>query len=294
MKWSTRMDYIIITDSGSDLPEEFAAKEELAFFPLSFSIGEREYSNEGDDRLTPEEFYAQVRAGSMPRTSQVNPELAEQRLEAYLKQEISVLYVSFSSALSGSCQTVKMIAEGLNEKYTAAKVVVVDSLCASLGQGLLISMALDLKREGKGIDEVAEWLEEHKLHLCHYFTVNDLFHLHRGGRVSKTAAVFGSLLGVKPVLHVDDQGRLIPVAKVRGRRQSLDALVDKMKEHVGSFKNQVVFISHGDCIDDANYVRDRVEKEFGIHNIMVGFIGPVIGSHSGPGTVALFFLGETR
>lgn len=288
------MDYIIITDSGSDLPEEFAAKEELAFFPLSFSIGEREYSNEGDDRLTPEEFYAQVRAGSMPRTSQVNPELAEQRLEAYLKQEISVLYVSFSSALSGSYQTVKMIAEGLNEKYTAAKVVVVDSLCASLGQGLLISMALDLKREGKGIDEVAEWLEEHKLHLCHYFTVNDLFHLHRGGRVSKTAAVFGSLLGVKPVLHVDDQGRLIPVAKVRGRRQSLDALVDKMKEHVGSFKNQVVFISHGDCIDDANYVRDRVEKEFGIHNIMVGFIGPVIGSHSGPGTVALFFLGETR
>lgn len=288
------MAYIIVTDSGSDLTRQFAAAEELAFLPLSFTVGEKEYSNEGDDCLAPAEFYAQVRAGSMPRTAQVNPELAEQRLETYLKQGISVLYLSFSSALSGSYQTVVMVADGLNEKYPNAKIIVVDTLCASLGQGLLVSMALDLKRGGKTIEEVAEWLEENKLHLCHYFTVDDLFHLHRGGRVSKTAAVFGSLLGVKPVLHVDDQGRLIPVSKVRGRRQSLDALVDRMKKHVGRFENKTVFISHGDCIDDANYVRDKVKKEFGIQNIMVDFIGPVIGSHSGPGTVALFFLGETR
>lgn len=288
------MGYIIFTDSGSDLTEQFASKEDLAFLPLSFTVDDKEYANEGNDKLSPQEFYAQVRNGAMPRTAQVNPELAEKRFSEYLEKGVSILHISFSSALSGSCQTTKMIADRLNERYAEAKVVVVDSLCASLGQGLLVSFALNMKREGKTLEEVADWLETNKLHLCHYFTVNDLFYLHRGGRVSKTAAVFGSLLGVKPVLHVDDEGRLIPIAKVRGRRQSLDALVDKMKEHIGNFQNKLVYISHGDCIEDANYVCERVKKELGVRDVMVDFIGPVIGSHSGPGTVALFFLGETR
>ena len=190
----------------------------------------------------------------------------------------------------------RIAAQELMEEYPEITIRVVDSLCASMGEGLLLYYAVKMKEEGKSMQEVGDFLEENKLYLCHVFTVDDLFHLHRGGRVSKLSAIVGTMAGIKPMLHVDDEGHLILLSKVRGRKKALAELVRMMDERIGSWKdkNQTIFISHGDCIDDANYVRDRVEKEFGIHNIMVGFIGPVIGSHSGPGTVALFFLGETR
>ena len=170
----------------------------------------------------------------------------------------------------------------------------IDSLCASLGEGLLVHKAVSLRDKGTSIEETVQWLEENKLHLCHNFTVNDLFHLHRGGRVSKTTAILGTLVNVKPILHVDDEGHLIPLSNVRGRKKSLHALVDRMAEQITGYENDIVFISHGDSYEDAQYVANLVKERFGIENILINYVSPTIGAHSGPGTIALFFMGEKR
>ena len=290
------MEYVITTDTTCDMSQDFLDKNGVEVLAMPYTVDGITYTGLGDDRLSPEEFYQKLRAGSMPQTAQVNPDQAATLFETYLNKGISVLHIAFSSALSGSYQSAVIAAEDLNERYRDqdVKVVVVDSKCASMGEGLFVFYAVKLKQEGKSFEEVRKWLEDHKLNVCHNFTVNDLFHLHRGGRVSKTAAVFGSMLGVKPVLHVDDEGRLIPIQKVRGRKQSLFMLVDNMEKLVGSMKNETVFISHGDCLQDAELVADEVKKRFGVKDIKIGIIGPVIGTHSGAGTVALFFLGEHR
>ena len=289
-------EYVIITDPCCDLPEDYLTQNGLVLLPMPYTIESKTYTGEGNDRLTPKDFYAKMRAGNMPITAQVTPEKAMVVFEGYLKQGIDVLCIAFSSALSGTYNSERLAAQELSEKYPDSKVYVVDSLCASLGEGLLIDYAVRMKLEGNDIDTVRDWLEENKGYICHNFTVDDLFHLHRGGRVSKAAAIFGSMLNVKPVLHVDDEGRLIPIAKVRGRKQSLNALVDNMEKQLGKFrgKNPRVFISHGDCEADAQYVADRVKERCGVESFLIKYIGPIIGAHSGPGTVALFFLGEER
>ena len=182
------------------------------------------------------------------------------------------------------------------EENKDCKIIVVDTLAASLGEGLLVHKAVELRKAGKSLEETAKWVEENKLHLVHAFTVDDLFHLHRGGRVSKATAIVGSMINIKPILHVDNEGHLIALSKSRGRKKSLHALVDYMEEKIGSYANQndVIFISHGDCIEDANLVKEEVEKRFGIKKFLINEVGPTIGAHSGPGTVALFFLGESR
>lgn len=288
------MKYVITTDTTCDMSQRYFDENNVGVLALSYTIDGITYAGEGENQLSPAEFYQKLRNGSMPQTAQVNPEQAKKMFASYLERGINVLHLSFSSALSGSYQSTVIAADDLNGMYGDAKVVTIDSRCASMGEGLLLYYAVELKKEGKSFDEVAEWVEGHKLNICHNFTVNDLFHLHRGGRVSKTSAVFGAMLGVKPVLHVDDEGRLIPIQKVRGRKQSLLALVDNMEKCMGNMKNDIVFISHGDCIDDAEFVAGEVKKRFGIKKIKIGFIGPVIGTHSGAGTVALFFLGEHR
>lgn len=287
------MGFIITTDTTCDLPEGFAAQDELALLYMQYTLDGVTYDGK-TSKLPPEEFYAAMRRGSMPQTAQINPAQATECFEGYLKSGISVLHISFSSALSGSCGNCKMAAAELNEKYRDSKVIVVDSLAASMGEGLLVYYALEMKRAGKSMEEIAQWLEDNKLHLCHFFTVNDLFHLHRGGRVSKAAAIVGTALGIKPVLHVDNEGRLVPIGKVRGRKQALTALVDNMGNTLGEMENEVVFISHGDCLEDAEYVKQLVSERFGIKRFLLYYIGPVVGTHSGPGTVALFFLGENR
>lgn len=288
------MAYVITTDTTCDMPREFLEKNQINTLSLSYTIDDKTYTGIGDDKLAPKEFYDRLRGGSMPQTAQANPDQAAALFKKYLEQGISVLHIAFSSALSGSYQSTVIAADELNGNYGDAKVVTIDSRCASMGEGLFVYYAAQLKQEGKSFDEAAEWLEAHKLNICHNFTVDDLFHLHRGGRVSKTAAVFGSMLGVKPVLHVDNEGRLIPIQKVRGRKQSLAALVDNMEKLRGSHKNEVVFISHGDCLEDAQFVADEVKKRFGIQDVWIDFVGPVIGTHSGAGTVALFFMGDHR
>ena len=240
------------------------------------------------------EFYDKLRNGERATTSAVNVSEFTAVMEGKLKEGLDILFIGFSSGLSTTYQSGAIACDELREKYPERKLIAIDSLCASLGEGLLLYLAAKKQQSGASIDEVADYVRETIPHLCHWFTVNDLMFLKRGGRVSATAALVGTLLGVKPVLHVDDEGHLIPVSKVRGRRQSLDALVQKMEETAIQPADQTVFISHGDCLADAEYVAKRVREKFGVKNIYINFVGPVIGAHSGPGTVALFFIGEHR
>ena len=288
--------YVIMTDTTADLPESYIQEHQLAILSLSYTIEGKTYDRENP--LDVREFYAKMRDGSMPTTSQVNPEQAKAAFTACLKEGKDVLYIAFSSGLSGTCGSGMVAAQEIQEEgeYPERKIVVIDSLSASLGEGLLVHKAVMLKEAGKSMEEVADWVENNKLHLCHNFTVDDLFHLHRGGRVSKATAILGTMINIKPVLHVDDEGHLIAIGKVRGRKKSLSALVDRMAEQIKGYEDQndVVFISHGDCMEDAEYVKKLVQERFGIEKFIINHVGPTIGAHSGPGTVALFFMGNPR
>lgn len=286
--------YIIMTDNTADLPESYIQEHGLEVLTLSYTLEGQTYDRENP--LDTAEFYAKMRSGSMPTTAQANPAQAKRVFCEALDKGYDVLYLAFSSGLSGTYGSGKIAAEEIEEDgtYPNQKVVVIDTLCASLGEGLLVHKAVQLKDAGKSLDEVAAWVEANKLHLCHNFTVDDLFHLHRGGRVSKATAIVGTIVNIKPILHVDDEGHLIAIGKVRGRKKSLSALVDRMAEQMKGYDNDVVFISHGDCIEDAEYVAKLVRERFGIQDILINYVGPTIGSHSGPGTMALFFMGNPR
>lgn len=286
--------YVIMTDTNADLPEEYIREHGLEVLSLSYMIDGETYDR--NHPLEVGEFYKRMRNGSMPTTSQVNPDQAKKAFTACLKQGKDVLYIAFSSALSGTYNSGRIAAEEIKEEglFPDRKLVVLDSLSASLGQGLLVHKAVQLKEAGKSLEETVSWVEENKLNLCHIFTVDDLFHLHRGGRVSKATAVLGTMINIKPILHVDEEGRLTPIGKVRGRRKSLSALADRMGEQIKGFENPEVFISHGDCLEDAEYVEKLVRERFGVENFVINHVGPTIGAHSGPGTMALFFMGNQR
>ncbi len=288
-------DYILLTDSTADLPQSIVEELDISVIPLLFELDGKSYHNYPDNHeLSAELFYSRLREGKNSVTSQINSATFQEVFSPFLEQGKDILYLSFSSGLSGTYQSSRLAIEELQEQYPDAAIRTIDTLCASMGEGLLVYLAAVMKKEGKSLHEVADWLEANKLHLCHWFTVDDLIFLKRGGRVSAAAAVVGTMLGIKPVLHVDNEGHLIPRQKVRGRKASLDALVEQMEQTAIEPAKQTVFISHGDCLADAEYVAEQVRKKFGTKNIHINFIGPVIGSHSGPGTVALFFLGTQR
>lgn len=289
-------DYKIITDTTADLPEGYIAGNELGIMKLSYIFGEEIYSGETDVELTEKQFYDRVRSGEMPTTSQVNPDQAKNVIESYLNESKNILVISFSSGLSGTVNSVRIAAEQIMEEQPDANIIVIDSLAASMGEGLLVHYAIANRDAGMSMEENAKWVEDHKLNIVHAFTPDDLFHLYRGGRVTKGAAVVGSLVNIKPILHVDNEGHLIKLSTVRGRKKSLKSLVDYMDLHMGSYrdKNDIIFISHSDCEADAQYVADEIKERFGISSFMINYIGPTIGSHTGCGTVALFFLGDER
>ena len=267
----------------------------MEVLPLSFTMRNKTYRNWPDNReIDPKDFYRQLREGEMATTSAVNVSDFTETIEPHLKEGRDVLVVAFSSGLSATCHSAQIAAQELSEQYPERKVYVVDSLCASLGQGLLVWYAARMKNEGRGIGAVRDWLEENKLHLCHWFTVDDLHFLKRGGRISSATAVLGTMLSIKPVMHVDDEGHLTKVGTARGRNASLKALVGHMAETAIDPAGQTVFISHGDCEGDANRVAEDVKRRFGVQTVVLNNVGPVIGAHSGPGTVALFFLGRHR
>ena len=287
--------YRIITDSTTDLAPEMIRELGVQVIPLCYLMEGNTYHNiPGGGEMDEPAFYNKLRAGVMSTTTQVNSEEFIAVFTPILGAGDDILYIAFSSGLSGTCQSAHLAKKELEQKFPGRRVEVFDSLCASMGEGLLVYHAAMRKKAGASLDEVLAWLKENVLHLCHWFTVDDLNHLKRGGRVSTATALVGTMLGIKPVLHVDDEGHLIPVSKVRGRKQSLDALVKKMEETAIDPQDQVIFISHGDCLEDAQYVAQQVRTKLGVKEIFINYIGPVIGAHSGPGTVALFFLGSSR
>ena len=288
-------EYVLITDSSADLSQEMVQELGVTVLPLSFTIQGKTYRNYPDNReMDLPLFYDMLRAGELATTSAVNVAEYTQAVEPILQEKKDVLILAFSSGLSSTYQASVLAAEELREKYPDRKIYTVDTLCASMGQGLLVYLAAQEQRKGRSIEEVRDWAESTKLHLCHQFTVDDLHFLKRGGRISATTAVVGSMLQIKPVLHVDNEGHLINIGKARGRQASLKALVDKMEKTVTEEGRKTVFISHGDCRKDAVTVADMVRERFGTQDIRINYVGPVIGAHSGPGTLALFYLGTER
>ncbi len=287
--------YVLATDSCCDLPYELVKELNLEVIPLSVEIKGKVYHNYPDERyIKTKDFYEMMREKEVATTSLINVGEFLVFFEPFLKKGKDILYVGFSSALSGTVQSARIAAEELKLTYPDRKIMVVDSLSASMGQGLLVWYVAKRVKAGKPIEEVEAWVENNRLELCHLFTVDDLGTLRRGGRLSGTAALLGSLLKVKPVLHVSDEGKLIPVKKARGRKTSLQVIVDLMKEKIKDPESQTVFISHGDDLEDANYIKGLISEQLGVKEFVIGQIGPVIGAHSGPGTIAVFFLGNPR
>lgn len=287
-------DFIVTVNSTVDLPYEWLQERNIPIVPLSYTMDGATYEDYSKESLTSKKFFENLRAGIMATTSQVNPEGAKDILEPFVKEGKDILHLAFSSGLSGTCNSMRIAAEELREEYPEAKIIVIDTLCACMGEGLLLYYTLKKKEEGLNIEEVAEWVEENKLHVCHDVTVDDLNHLYRGGRISRATAVVGSMVKIKPIIHMDEEGRLQVVGKERGRKKSLNHIVDMAVEQSQEWKNDLIMITHGDCIEDAEYVAERVREKMGVNEIIINNIGSVIGSHTGPGVVAVFCMGNKR
>ena len=285
--------YVILTDSGTDFTKEMI--EELDVELLDLWVTRENEEPVPNSSLDLSEFYAFLREKKSASTAAVNIDSFIEIMTPILEAGKDILYLGFSSGLSSTYASGKVAADELMEKYPDRKIYTVDTLAASLGQGLLVYLAAKRRLAGESIEAVRDFVENNKLNLCHWFTIDDLFFLKRGGRVSGATAVVGTMLGIKPVMHVDNEGHLINVAKARGRRAAVDALFDKAKNTmIGERANSSVFISHGDCIEDAEYLAERIKNEIGVKEVRIAYVGSVIGSHSGPGTLALFFLGSER
>ena len=288
-------EFVLLTDSSADLSQEMVQELGVTVLPLSFTIQGKTYRDHPDGReMNLSLFYDMLRAGELATTSALNVAEYTQEMEPILQAGKDTPPPALPSGLSRTYQASVLAAEELREKYPDRKIYTVDTLCASLGQGLLVYLAVQEQRKGRSIEEVRDWAESTKLNLCHQFTVDDLHFLKRGGRISATTAMVGSMLQIKPVLHVDNEGHLINIGKARGRQASLKALVDKMEKTVTEEGKKTVFISHGDCRKDAVTVADMVRERFGTQDVRINYVGPVIGAHSGPGTLALFYLGTER
>ncbi len=286
------MAYKIITDSCCDFPQQMYQKLNLTAVPLTVEFRSQVFDDKNDDSL--KQLYDGLRKGEAATTSAVNPDRWASAMEGALNQGEDVLALAFSSGLSGTYQSAVIAAEELRAKYPERTIAVIDTLSASMGQGMLVYLACQKRDEGLDLAELADWVEETKLHICHWFTVDDLMYLKRGGRISAATAVMGTVLQIKPVLHMDNAGHLINMAKARGRKAALNALAMKLKELGEGFDNRTVFLSHGDCIEDAKYLESLLKEQYGVQEVVMSYVGSVIGSHSGPGTVALFFLGKER
>ena len=284
--------YVITVNSTVDLPKEWLEERNIPVMALRYTIDGETY--EDMSGLSHKEFFQKLREGKMAVTTQMNPEEAKEKFEPILKAGNDILHLGFSSGLSGTYNSMRIAAEELAEEYPERKIIVIDTLCACLGEGLLLYYALKRKEEGMTIDELAQWVEENKLHVCHNVTVDDLNHLQRGGRVSKTAAILGTMVQIKPIIHMDNQGCLQVIGKERGRKKSIHKLVVMALKQYEGYENDLVMITHGDCLEDAEYLAGLVREKMGIQDILINNIGTVIGSHTGPGVLALFCMGNER
>ena len=289
-------EYVLMTDSCCDLPDQMAKDLQLEVLPLTMHMDGQDYPNTLDGAaISNEEFYRRIRAGKMATTSAVNVGQFEDAMSAILEQGKDILCISFSSALSTTYQSACIAAESVQAKYPEGHIRVIDSLSASLGQGLLMYLTAHKKlEENLTLDQLGDWVEENKLHVCHWFTVDDLNHLKRGGRVSAATALFGTMLSIKPVMYTSPEGKLIPMGKARGMKAALTELVNTMDKLAIRPIREPVFICHADCPDSVDYVKGLLYERFGITDVRADYIGPVIGSHTGCGTLGLFFMGTER
>ena len=287
------MGYQIITDSGCDFTQQMYIQWNVHCVGLTVTYNGESHSNFSDDAAI-KDFYDQLRSGVMATTAAANPEEWAQVMEPQLQKGEDLLVMTFSSALSTTCQSAHIAAAELGEKYPQRTIRVVDTLAAALGQGLLVWYTCRKRDEGLSLDELTAWVEENKLHLCHWVTVDDLSHLKRGGRISATSAMVGTMLNVKPIIHMDDEGRLINTAKVRGRKAAMEYIAAKLGETGVGYNNETVFIAHGDCPADAAALEKLVKEKYGVKEVITGYVGPVIGAHTGPGVLVLFFMGTHR
>ncbi|NLP33625.1 MAG: DegV family protein [Clostridiales bacterium] len=287
-------DFVITADSNCDLLEEYIKENNIGIIPHYYDMNGITYGDEVN--LTPRDFYNQMRQGKMPTTMASNPAVIQSTFQNYLDQNLDILHISFSSALSGGCSNVVTGAEELLEEYPEAKIFVVDTLNASMGEGMAVMKAVQLKKEGKTIHEIVRWLEDHKMEFCVRFTVDDLGHLHRGGRISKTTAIVGSMINIKPILHIDNEGHLVPLSTTRGRKKSLSTICNDMIESMGKYRDEhdTICIAHGDSLEDAEYLANLIKDKLPHKQVIINYISPSIGSHSGPGAIGLCFMGEKR
>lgn len=289
------MAYAIVSDTSANLPEEIIEKNNITMVSLSYFINDVEYKcYEKGKKTDLKAFYAKMREKQDIRTSLASPESFLTVFEDILKKGEDVLCITISSNLSGTYQSAKIAAGEVKEKYPDRNVLVVDSYGASLGMGVLVMLAVQQKNAGMGLQENFNYLEENRLKIAHWFTVDDLFFLKRGGRVSASTAIVGSVLGIKPLMHMDIEGKLTPIGKVRGRKKSVDFLIEKYKEDTCDKKTHLVAISHGDCLEEAEYVAEEIKKIAKPDEIIINYIDPGIGTHSGPGTLAIFYLADER
>ena len=285
------MSFKIVTDSCCDLSAEMIAELGLGIAPLSLELDGHAYA-EGE--MAPVELYNHMRNGKLPKTSAVNPDGWAAAIRPALQAGQDVLVLAFSSGLSATYQSAVIAAGELREEFPDRKLIVIDSLCAAVGLGLLVYTAARLKAEGKTLEETVAWIEAHKLNVCHWVTVEDLMHLKRGGRVSAATAVVGTMLNIKPIIRVDDNGKLESLAKCRGRKAALNYLLDRMGESYDPEIDDTVFIGHGDCPEDAEYLANKVRERFGVKTVYINYIGAVVGAHTGPGVANVFFSGKKR
>ena len=287
-------DFVITADSNSDLLADYIKEKQIGIIPHYYDLEGVTYGDEVN--LTPKEFYDKMRGGLMPTTMASNPEVIRRTFQNYVDQGLDILHISFSSALSGGCSNVMAGAREICEENPDAKIIVLDTLNASMGEGMFIMKAVQLKEEGKSMQEIADWLEQHKMEFCVRFTVDDLNHLYRGGRISKTTAIIGSMINVKPILFLNEEGQLVPLTTARGRKKSLSTICNHMLESMGKYTDaeDIICIAHGDALEDANYLADMIREKLPHKKIIINYVSPSIGSHSGPGAMGLCYMGEKR
>lgn len=287
-------DFIITTDSNADLLESYVKENKIGIIPHYYDLEGITYGDETN--LSPKEFYEKMRKGLMPTTMASNPEVIRRTFKAYLDQGFDILHISFSSALSGGCSNVTTGALEICEENPASKIIVLDTLSASMGQGMFVMKAVKMREEGKSLEETASWLENHKQEFCIRFTVDDLGHLHRGGRISKSTAVIGSMINIKPLLKLSPEGQLVSGGTARGRKKSLNTIFNQMLDDMGNYKDDdnIICILHGDAEQDAIYLKELIKEKLPDKQVIINYVSPSIGAHSGPGAIGLCFRGKSR
>jgi len=288
------MQPIIITDSNCDLSAEYLKNNNIPVIPFHFNLKGQDYEDNFGNSISYEEFYNELRNGVMPTTAQITPYVYEEYFRKYTQEGYSIIYIGFSSALSESYNHSVLAMKAILEENPAADITVIDSKCATVGQGLLVFYACEMLKSGKTKEDIVKWIEGNKPKVNHWFTVDSLDHLKRGGRLSATSATVGSILNVKPILIVDNNGKLAPMNKVRGRKKAIRELMEELKNRIVNPEEQTIFISHGDCIDDAEHLKSLVMSEVKVKNVIINYLGPIIGTHTGPGLLCVVFLGEDR